>query len=238
MRYFHVNQAEIDEKLFNVFIGISLGNKLLTPELVRHYIQWAYARTNKNVVVLVADKIDAVNWEIFRSMSKQEALQKVEQKGYGVAGMFDKAKRTLARETGDMGYITQVHTIFWDDIINPGYLALRDIMQKEYFANTLFQEKVLFFVEKYSVLRGATITLEQKHRLAGYILDELPTLVGGILWNKSLYNLILYPTYVDSGMSEFVLDIRNGKYFDSAKLSLRQICVLVEDYLEAPTCKF
>jgi hypothetical protein len=67
--------------------------------------------------------------------------------------------------------------------------------------------------------------------LADYIISELPTLLGGIFWNNKLYNLILYPTYVDSGMSQFVIDIRNGKYFDASKLLLRQICVLVEDYL-------
>lgn len=232
LKYFHISQREIDDKLFNIFIGISLGNKLHTPDLVKSYIQWAYEKTNTNVVILIADKIDAVNWEVFRGLSREDALKKTKQKGYGVSGMFDKARRKLAKETGDMGYIARIHIVFWDDIINYGYVGMREVLEKEYWTNPTFQEKVLFFVNKYIALREATsITLEQKHKLAGYIIDELPTLIGGILWNKTLYNVILYPTYVDSGMSSFVLDIRNGKYFDSAKLTLRQISVLVEDYL-------
>jgi tRNA-dependent cyclodipeptide synthase len=238
MKYFHVEQNEIDEKLFNIFVGISLGNKLLTTDMVKHYVKWAHEKSQKNAVILIADKIDTVNWEVFRGLSREEALIKTEQKGYGIAGMFDKAKRTLARETGDMGYISRVHIIFWDDIINVGYVTLRNILEKEYWANSAFQEKVLYFVDKYVALREVNVTPEQRHKLAAYIIDELPTLVGGILWDKTLYNLILYPTYVDSGMSEFVLDIRNGKYFDSSKLSLRQICVMVEDFIVKPDISF
>jgi hypothetical protein len=148
--------------------------------------------------------------------------------------MFDKARRTLARETGDMGYISHVHIIFWEDIYNLGYDTLRHVIEHEYKDNESFKKEVLKFVDKYIELRQVEVSEENKNKLAGYIIDELPTLIGGIYWDKTLYNLILYPTYVDSGMSQFVLDIRGGKYFDASKLQLRQISVLVEDYLEKP----
>ncbi|MCA9354080.1 MAG: tRNA-dependent cyclodipeptide synthase [Candidatus Kaiserbacteria bacterium] len=234
MQYFNVSEKEVEQKMFNIFVGISLGNKLLTPELARHYVEWAHKYTNKNAVILIADKIDAVNWQVFRGLSEAEALEKAAQKGYGVAGMFDKARRTLARETGDMGYISNVHVIFWEDIYNWGYDMLRGILEKEYWENSEFQNAVLHFVDKYIELRDVDVSDEDKHKLAGYIIDELPTLLGGIYWDNTLYNLILYPTYVDSGMSQFVLDIRGGKYFDASKLQLRQISVLVEDYLKKP----
>jgi len=234
MKYFNVTEREIEDKMFNIFVGISLGNKLLTPELAKHYVEWAHNHTNKNTVILIADKIDTVNWEVFRKMSHEEALEKVEQKAYGVAGMFDKARRTLAKETGDTGYISRVHVIFWDDIYNWGYEMLRGIIENEYKENEKFREQILHFVDKYIELRESEASEEEKDRLAGYIINELPTLLGGIYWDKTLYNLILYPTYVDSGMSQFVLDIRGGKYFDASKLQLRQISVLVEDYLEKP----
>lgn len=234
MEYFNVTEKEVEQKMFNIFVGISLGNKLLTPELAKHYVKWAHGHTNKNAVILIADKIDSINWEVFRGLSHEEAAQKAEQKGYGVAGMFDKARRTLARETGDMGYISRVHVIFWEDIFNWGYDMLRGVLDEEYKHNKAFQEAVLSFVDKYIELRQAKVSEEDKHRLSGYIIDELPTLLGGIYWDNTLYNLILYPTYVDSGMSQFVLDIRGGKYFDASKLQLRQISVLVEDYLKKP----
>lgn len=235
MKYFNVTQQEIDSKMFNIFVGISLGNKLLTPELCKHYVEWAHRNTKENCVVLIADKIDAINWQIFRGLSEEDSLEKVKDKGYGVLGMFEKAKRILAKETQDASYISNVHIIFWEDIINEGYMGLRKILDDEYKNNLDFKEKIVYFVNKYCELRDVdNLSTQDKDLLAGYIIDELPTLIGGIYWDEKLYNMILYPTYVDSGMSEFVLDIRGGKYFNADKLKLRQICVLVEDYLEKP----
>lgn len=234
MKYFHVTQEEIEKKLFNIFIGVSLGNKLLTPELAEKYVKWAHKNTKDNAVILIADDIDVVNWMIFNGLSREEAKQKVRQKGYGMKGLFDKAIRNLARKENDPTYIANIHIIFWSDIRNKGHDHLREILTEEYKNNQKFRGKVLYFVNKYTELRDVEVSEENKNKLADYIISELPTLLGGIFWNNTLYNLILYPAYVDSGMSQFVLDIRSGKYFDASKLLLRQICVLVEDYLEKP----
>ena len=77
MKYFNVTQEEIEKKLFNIFIGISLGNKLLTKDLAKKYIKWAYENTRDHVLVLIADDIDTINWEVFRDFTKEEAEQKV-----------------------------------------------------------------------------------------------------------------------------------------------------------------
>jgi len=235
MQYFNVTKEEIDKKLFNIFVGISLGNKLLTPDLAKKYVKWAHEHTKDDALILIADDIDVINWQIFRGLDEKEAKEKVKQKAYGVAGMFEKAKRTLYKENNDPSYITKVHTIFWEDVQNPGYKHLKEILADEYKANEKFREQVLYFVNKYIELREAKVSNADKDKLAEYIIDELPTLLGGIFWNDTLYNLVLYPTYADTGMSQFVLDIRGGKYFDASKLLLRQLCVLVEDYLEKPT---
>ncbi|MBN1970577.1 MAG: tRNA-dependent cyclodipeptide synthase [Candidatus Delongbacteria bacterium] len=234
MKYYNVTQEEIDKKIFNIFVGISLGNKLLTPELAKHYVKWAHDHTKDDALILIADEIDIVNWQVFRNMKKAEAKEKVQQKAYGISGMFEKAKRDLYKSENDPSYITKVHTIFWDDIKNKGFKHLKEILTEEYKTNESFRKQVLFFVEKYVELRDTDVSEKEKDTLASYIISELPTLLGGIFWNKTLYNLILYPTYIESGMSQFVIDIRNGKYFDSSKLQLRQLCVLVEDFLETP----
>ncbi len=232
MQYFHITQEEIDKKMFNIFVGVSLGNRLLTPELAKHYVEWAHKHSKDDTLILIADEIDAVNWQVFRGLSKEESMKKVRDKGYQVSGMFDKAKRTLARETGDPTYITKVHTIFWEDIKNGGYEHVHEILTREYETNEEFKKAILHFVDKYVELRDVNVSDNERDRLAGYIIAELPTLLGGLLWNDTLYNLILYPTYVDSGMSQFVLDIRGGKYFDFSKIPMRQICNMVEDFLE------
>ena len=235
MKYFNVTQQEIDSKLFNVFVGISLGNKLLTPELAKRYVEWAHKHTKDNAVILIADDIDCINWQVFRGFSEDEARKKVREKAYQLSGMFDRAKRNLARKNNDPSYLTNVHTLFWEDVVNTGYSELRELLIEQYYKNSTFKCAILSFVDKYIELRNVDIiTNVQKDQLADYILSELPTLLGGIKWNSTLYNLILYPTYVQSGMSQFVLDIRGGKYFDFSTIPLRQISVLVEDYLAEP----
>lgn len=231
MKYFNITEEEISKRMFNIFIGVSLGNKLLTPALVKRYVKWAHDNTHDDVLVLVADEIDVINWMVFRKLSKEEAEKKVEDKAYQIFGMFEKAKRELYREYNDPTFITKIHCVFWEDIKNEGYNDLKAILEKEYHENLEFKKAVLYFVNKYIEIRQIDIVSDDKDRLAEYIISELPTLIGGLLWNGKLYNLILYPTYVDSGMSGFVLDIRAGKYFESSKLKLRQICNLVEDFL-------
>jgi tRNA-dependent cyclodipeptide synthase len=234
MQYFNVTQEEIEKKLFNIFIGISLGNKILTPELVERYVKWAHTYTKDDAVILIADDIDVVNWMVFCGMNRAAAEEKVQKKGYGLKGMFDRAIRNLARKENDPSYIADVHILFWGDIRNKGHDHLYEILSEEFATNKEFRKQVLYFVNKYAEFRGVDVSDEDKIKLADYIISELPTLLGGLLWNNTLYNLILYPTYIDSGMSSFVVDIRGGKYFDSSKLQLRQLSVLVEDHLSVP----
>jgi len=237
MEYFDFTREEIENKLFNIFVGISLGNKLITPKLAKKYVKWAHEHTKDNAVILIADDIDTINWTVFRGMTQKEAEEKVGHKGYGVKGLFDSAARNLSREENDPTYISNVHFLFWSDIKNKGFDDLKKVLAKEYKTNESFREQVLYFVDKYIELRDVEVSSDDKDKLADYIISELPTLLGGIRWNDTLYNLVLYPTYADSGMSKFVLDIRGGKYFDASKLHLRQICVLVEDYLQEPVDK-
>jgi len=234
MQYFNVTQEEIDKKIFNIFVGISVGNKLLTPELAKRYVEWVHKHTKDNALILIADELDAINWQVFRGFNEKNALVKAREKGYQIAGMFDKAKRTLARETDDPSYITNVHTLFWEDIKNPGFEHVCEILTEQYNTNDKFKEAVLYFVDKYIELRQIEVIDTDKNKLASYIISELPTLLGGLLWNNTLYNLILYPTYITSGMSKFVLDIRGGKYFDFSIIPMRQIAVMVEDYIKEP----
>lgn len=164
MKYFHISPAEIEKKLFNIFIGISLGNKLLTPELAKKYVKWAHDKTKDNCVIFIADAIDKINWMVFRKLSFDDATKKVEQKAYNIKGLFDKAIRELAKEEKDPTYITKVYTIFWDDIKNEQYDQLKAILADEYQNNIPFRKDVLYFVNKYIELRNLIISKEDKDR--------------------------------------------------------------------------
>lgn len=229
IKLFGINEEELNSKLFNIFIGISLGNKFLNKDLAEEYLRFALDKTKEKAVVLIADEIDAINWEIFRDFSKKDALEKVKNKGEGLAEMFQNIINKLERETGKS---LKVSIIKWSDIKTKNFLSAEKFIAEEYKNNFEFKKRVLYFVDEYAKIRKKSLSDEERDKLATYIIAELPTLIQGIEYDKDLYQIVLYPTYVSSGMSEFVLDIQNGVYPNLVeKLQINKPGKMIESYL-------
>ena len=231
IKLFGINEEELNSKLYNIFIGISLGNKFLNKKLAEEYLRFALDKTKEKVVVLIADEIDAVNWEIFRGFSKEDALEKVKNKGGGLAEMFQNIISKLERETNENLH-EKVKVIKWIDIKTKNFLTAEKFIAEEYQNNFEFKKRVLYFVNEYAKIRKKSLSDEERDKLASYIIAELPTLIQGIEYNKDLYQIVFYPTYVSSGMSEFVLDIQNGVYPNLLeKLQIQKAGKMIESYL-------
>ena len=238
IKFFGITGEEVELRKFNIFIGISLGNKLLTKELAKAYIEWALERTKENIVVLIADEIDVVNWMIFNSLDETSAGEKVSNKAQGLDDMFSRAIKIIAREK-DSTVKNRVKVIRWKDIKTDRFNKLLATLESEFETNLDFRNRILSFVKKYCELRKKSVVEADQVKLAGYILAELPTLLEGVEFNGVQYDMIFYPTYIDSGMSQFVLDIQNGIYPDLlSKLQLSVKCVMAESYLEKPEILF
>jgi tRNA-dependent cyclodipeptide synthase len=229
IKLFGINEEELNSKSFNIFIGISLGNKFLSKELAEEYLRFALDKSKEKVAVLIADEIDAINWEIFREFSKEEALEKVKNKGEGLAEMFQNIIHKLDRETGK---ILKVKVIKWSDIKTKNFQSAEKFIAEEYKNNFEFKKRILYFVDEYAKIRKKSLPDKERDKLATYIIAELPTLIQGIEYDKDLYQIVLYPTYVSSGMSEFVLDIQNGIYPNLVvKLQINKPGKMIESYL-------
>ena len=69
-KIFNATNKEVEEKKYNIFIGISLGVlKPLTKEMAKEYIEWALKNTKNKVVILIADEIAKFDYKIFSSYS-------------------------------------------------------------------------------------------------------------------------------------------------------------------------
>ena len=115
IKFFGTTGEEVELRKFNIFIGISLGNKLLTKELAKAYVEWALERTKENIGVLIADEIDVVNWMIFNSLDETSAGEKVSNKAQGLDDMFSRAIKIIAREK-DSTVENRVKVIRWRDV--------------------------------------------------------------------------------------------------------------------------
>lgn len=233
------NDSTIDslekDTSFSIFIGISLGNKYITKQHAKAYVEWALQHTKDNIVVLIADEIDVINWKIFHKLDEQAAIAKVQNKAQSLHSMFARTVGILARESKDLSIEERVKIVRWKDIKTARFNRMLATLQQEYYTNKDFQDTILSFVDKYCLFRKKHVNAAEKRLLANYILAELPTLLEGITVDGYAYNMILYPTYIDSSMSSFVSAIQNGMYPHlSAKLQLATKCALVETYINPP----
>jgi len=222
LKIFNGNQEEIKEN--NIFIGISIGIKPLTKELAKEYIEWALKNTKDKVAILIADEISKINYQVFSSYNENKSMNRALREGDKYVSLFEEIIAELPTKDQE-----KVQILRWKAIVNPEYLEQLSTLQQEFKNNSEFKEKILYFIDKYTERREKNITSEQKEFLADYILHELPTLFDGIEHNGLQYKVLLYPTFVHSGMSEFVTLI-SAEFKD--KLSLKGKTILVEAYIK------
>ncbi len=127
------------------------------------------------------------------------------------------------------------NVIRWKDISSQKFQNIYNTLNDEFSQNTELQNTLLDFIEKYTERRNKDISREKKLYLCQYLLNELPTLLDGIHYNKENYRLIFYPTYVHSGMSELVRDIQSGTRFQNLRPLLGLKRTVMVEALISPT---
>jgi len=231
MRFFGANSEDVHKKKYNIFIGISISNKKITPEMALNYLKWAVRNTKEKVAVIIADELNIVNYEIFDKYSKGKAENRAKKVGGYFEEMFKAAIKKLPTNEQN-----KVKIFRWEQIkSDKHYTKVRNLLNKEYKKDLEFKSAVLYFVKKYMRKKGKIIEDESKvDKLATYILGELPTLFEGVRVGGNLYKLCIYPTYFSSGMGQFVIDIHEEELDIGKKLKklIRRKAVLIEAWLD------
>lgn len=228
MEFFNATKKEVEDKKYNIFIGVSLGVlKPMTEELAKDYISWALKNTKEKVVILIADEIAKFNYKIFSKYSTGKSQRRAIREGDEYIDFFKEVLKEFSKEEQE-----NVEILRWKDIWDERKEKIRQILEQEYMSNKKFKEKVLFFIKKYAEKRGKGLKQEKLGYLSQYILYELPTLLDGIQYDKTDYRLLLYPTFEQSGMSDFATKLENGKIFPNLKkkLNLAEKTIMVEVY--------
>ena len=111
MRFFGANTKEIYNKKYNIFIGISISNKKLTPKMALNYLKWAVCNTREKVAVVIADKLNIVNYKILDKYSKNRS-EKIAKK---IGDEFEKMFRVAMKKLPEKGK-NKVSVYRWDRI--------------------------------------------------------------------------------------------------------------------------
>ncbi|MCX6716330.1 MAG: tRNA-dependent cyclodipeptide synthase [Candidatus Taylorbacteria bacterium] len=188
-KYFNCNQSEIDAKKFNIYLGISLGNKFFSKENLKKYLDWAFDYTKERILFVIADTNHAKNYEVFNDYSPEKALRHALRDGDKVVSIINEIIADIPKDKRDI-----ISIVRWADLQNlPYYKRMGRVVFDEFKTNQAFQDFVLNVVKENLKDRASELSIDQKKKLAEYVLDEIPVMVNGIEFNNYLYNLYPYP---------------------------------------------
>lgn len=210
-KYGNTTKEEVDAKKFNIWIGVSLGNKHFVKENIQKYIKWAIEHTKKNVLVVVADAIHAINLEILDNRTRNGALNRAlklgEQKYLEIKDILNELPEDMSEK---------VYLVRWNDIVDTDhYKNNLKIIKDEFKNNQKFYSHIIELVKQARKDRKSKLKkLSQKDidRLAEYILNELPLFVNGVQGrNDTVYTLIPYPGFTKP--DELFIGLQNKEVF-------------------------
>lgn len=226
------SKEEIESKKFNVWIGISLGNKYFTEENIKEYLIWALENTKEDVLVIIGDRLYAIKLEALDKYNKLRAFKvaarlgdKKEKEIMNVIKKFPEEKRKLIKIARFKG------------ILNTKYYEYRlELLQEHYKENKLFKGFVIKIVQ--NIYGGGPHTLTEKRidKLAEYVLREVPVYLNGAYYPNSskgkYYQCTIYPGL--NLIDELIIGLHNGNLFQelSNKLKLHNEIAILEGYVD------
>jgi tRNA-dependent cyclodipeptide synthase len=226
--YLNCTSEEIKSKKFNIFVGISLGNKYFSKDHLEKYILWALENTKKDVAILIADINHAINYEVFNGLSPKKAIGKALRKGLEVETILKEIIETLPKNKQSLVKIAK-----WDALRNSQiYKKLFPIILDEFKNNTLFYDTIQKIIQE--SLKERVIGLEKNKldKVAMYVLDELPILLCGFEFDGRIYDLHPYPG--SSSLDDLWMNIREKKIFPNIaeKITSTNKIAQVEAYVD------
>ena len=221
----NTTKQEITAKKFNIFIGISLGNKYFTQKNIKDYILWALENTKEKVAILIPDKIHSINYEVKNGYKKERADKLALKEGEKALSIVDSILTELGEEKSKL-----VEILNWEKIETEEHKRMVAVLRDEFENNNKFKDLIIEIVKEN--IQSDKLSDSDYEKLANYPLEELPMLVSGIEYAGIEYNLLPYPGI--SKIDYLAIDLQKGKSFlnITQKLNIKNKLYLVEAYAE------
>ncbi len=202
------DEEEIYEKRFNIYLGVSLGNKWFTKDNIMEHLEFALKYTREKVGVVIADKLHAINYQVRDRKSPERALKKALRIGDAKVKEIEEIIRVLPKEEQE-----KIDIIRWKDIENgEHYERFYKKIKEEFEKNGEFKNTIMKIVEGALIKeKGRIFSEKEKIMLCEYILAELSELLHGFKHKGIFYNVYLYPHA--SAFTKLIGDILSKKKF-------------------------
>ena len=214
---------EIKSKKYNIYIGISLGNKWFSKENLEKYMNWSLEHTKEKVLFLIADKIQAINYNVRnKSDSANTNLKRAIRRGNEMKLILEGLKSKLSKEKQK-----KVIILTWQEYEEQSafYKKYTPIIYSDFEKNKKFRRGILDLVK--SLIKDREFSEEEYLKFSEYFLEEFIDLFSGIKIGKDYYGLYLYPQH--SSVFSFMKKIQEGKLFSelSKKLPKEKVALAI-----------
>lgn len=223
--FLNINKSDLRSKNFNIFIGISLGNRYFSEKNIKDYLLWALENTKEKVAILIPDKIHSVNYEVKSGYSKERAKKLALREGEKVKNVCENILAQLSQERRAF-----VDILKWGNIETDEHKNMVAILCEEFEKNEKFRNLIIEIVKEYVQFAG--LDNSEYEKLAIYPLEELPMLISGIEYRGIRYDLLPYPGI--SKIDHLAIDLQEGKSFPelTKKLGVKAKSGLIEAYAD------
>lgn len=208
------SKRDLEDKKYNIGVGVSIGNKWFTPKNVLGLVQWSLKFTKERVVVYVADTIHAINVEVRRKRSRESSLKYAKQQGK----TFLKNIKNVLEESMSPTELKKVLYATWDDIVDEEYEQKIALLRSFFEKDIPFRKKIVGITREHLSTENKQFTEEQTLRLSEYIIEELPELLNRVPIGGFVYDACAYP--FDSEVTKLVEQIQKGEVFSEIKRSV------------------
>jgi tRNA-dependent cyclodipeptide synthase len=225
-QYLNTTEEDIQARRFNIFIGISLGNKYFTPKHIRDYLLWAIENTKEKVAILIPDKIHAVNYEVKSGYSSERALAVARRKG-------DEVEKEVVKIIDELKIPgSKIQIVRWGGIENESHLNMLTIFQDAFRDDAAFRKIIINITKETPHISDLDFSDVQYEKLSQYVIDELPMLIGGIQKDGVSYELLPYPGFAN--IDYLAIDLQEGKSFPgiTKQLKIKNKLRFIEAYAE------
>lgn len=199
-------------KKYNLWIGLSFGNKWFTKNNLEKLIDFGLKHTKKSLLILIPGRLQVSNLRYIDNLSRAQSLKKA-------FAMEDEKRQEVEVIVSRLPVKDQKKVVIanYDDTLTPKVIKQREVLMREFAKQKFFYDSVMEISNEMLKIRGRTISKDRAESVALYVLQELPLFLNGvsIIDRDESYSVILYPGL--GKFDELVVNIINSDDYESLR---------------------
>jgi len=207
-----IPEEDIFKKRYNLWIGLSFGNKWFTKNNLEKLIDFGLKHTKKSLLILIPGRLQVSNLRYIDNLSRAKSLKRA-------FAMEDEKRQEVEVIVSRLPVKDQKKVVIanYDDTLTPKVIKQREVLMREFAKQKFFYDSVMEISKEMLKIRGRTISKDRAESVALYVLQELPLFLNGvsIIDRDELYSVILYPGL--GKFDELVVDIINSDDYESLR---------------------